>query len=88
MDSFFGTVALFLQLHASRNSYLSEHPQGSSGVVPVKGIKQLLPEFVLLIQAGNIFSVEIRAHICTHMYVFIYTYVCVYIYLHTVSMCH
>lgn len=64
MDSFFGRVALFLQLHnASSNSYLSDHPQWSSGVVLVKGIKQLLPEFVLLIQAGNVFSVQIYAYI-------------------------
>lgn len=80
---FFGTVALFLQLHnASSNSYLSDHPHGSSEVVPVKGIRQLLPEFVLLIQDGNIFSVQIYVRICTHMRVFIHTYVCVHIFTH------
>lgn len=88
MDSFFGRVALFLQLHnASSNSYLSDHPQWSSGVVLVKGIKQLLPEFVLLIQAGNVFSVQIYAYIGTHMHVLDIP-MCVYTYLHTVSICH
>lgn len=85
---FFGRVALFLQLrNASSNSYLSDHPQGSSGVVPVKGIKQLLPEFVLLIQAGNVFSIQIHVHTSTHMHV-LYIPMCVYIYLYTLSMCH
>lgn len=78
---FFGTVALFLQLHnAIRNSYLSDHPQGSSEVVPVKGIKQLLLEFVLLIQAGNIFHIY-KYFQFTKTCTYIQTYACVYIYL-------
>lgn len=89
MDSFFGKVALFLQLHnASNNSYLSDHPQGSSGVVPMKDIKQLLLEFVLLIQAGNIFSVQIyNTHMHTHTCVYICICVCVYIYIYILLVC-
>lgn len=84
MDSFFGKAALSLQEHnASSNLYLSGHPGGSAGVAPVKDVMQLLPEFVLPIQSGNIFSVEIYTYICTHMHVFMYISICIYICVHT-----